>query len=258
VVPVRPELVGFDAKPYRHRLGLRSVPVVEWLDRDEAATFDLAEKQRRLATDPERVLFRGPPDVEGVVAAAFGTDDLLDGASSVQEDVVVLHRGPDAWRFVAGLVCFPSSWEPREKVGLPVLSIHDPVPGYADEIGVAVDRFLDRLDVDDVRWRRNWSLTTVPDLWLAPGRPEAPVSDVGRDVWLRIERQTFRRLGPDVIVFGIRIHLWPLGEALDPRSAAGLAHKIRTASPAFRAYKEMLATHTDQLLAWLDDRASDA
>lgn len=232
--------------------------MAEWLDRDEAAAFDLAEKRRRLATEPERVHFRGPDEVEGLVATALGTDDLLAGALSVQEDVVVLHRTRTGWLFVAGLVCFPSSWEPREKVGLPVLAIHDPVPGYAEEIGVAVDRFLDRLDIDDVRWRRNWSLTTSPDLWLEPGRPEAPVSDVGRDVWLRIERQTFRRVAPDVIVFGIRIHLWPLGAALDARSAGGLARKIRTASPAFRAYKEMLATHTDQLLAWLDDRAGDA
>lgn len=256
-VPVRPELVTFDDKPYRHRLGLRSIPTTAWLDRDGAAEFDLAEKHRRLTEDPHRVRLatEAAPPAEAATAAALGAPDFLTGALAHQEDFVLLGRADDGWRFVSGLVCFPSSWEPLEKVGQPVLAIHDPVPGYAEEVGVAVDRFLDRLGPGDVRWRRNWSLTTSPDLWLPPGRAEGHVEDVGHDVWLRIERQTFRRVADAVIVFGIRIHRWRLVDAVDASSAKGLATRIRTASPAFRAYKEMLATHTDQLLAWLDARA---
>jgi hypothetical protein len=260
-LPIRPELVGFDDRPYRHRLGLRTIPADAWLDPDAAAAHDLAMKERRLAAEPDRVRVGGAPDADRMVAEAIvgsapdgAVDPLLAAARRVQEDVVVLERR-DGWRFTSGLVCFPTAWEPLEKLGRTVLAIHEPVPGYAEQIGSAVDKYLDRLAPGEVQWRRNWSLVATDALWVEPGRAGGEPIDLGSDVWLRIERQTFRKVGPDVIVFGIRIHRWTLDEAMAPTAARGLATQVRTMPPRYRAYKELLSTHTEPLLAWLDERA---
>lgn len=265
LVAVRPELVAFDTRPYRHRLGLRPTDV--WIDRDEARAHDVGVKADRIESEPDRVRLGRDRAVGERVAAALsapgtppgdGQDPLLAVCRGLQEDIVVLERIDDTWVFTSGVVCFPTAWEPLDKVGRGILEIHGPVPEYAEQVGEAVDRSLDRLAVGPVQWRRNWSVTTCPDLWLRPDRTERDVADVGGDVWLRIERQTFRKLDTDTIVFGIRIHLWPLAIALGPDDAAGLAVTIRSIPASFAAYKELLSTHSDQLLEWLDARSVGA
>jgi hypothetical protein len=266
-VPVRPELVGFSDRPYRHRLGLRTTTPDRWLDVDAARSHDIAAKEDRLSREPERIRVGGSSRADRLVGEALadaagtdveGDDLLLAVGRTLQEDVVVLERLADGWHFTSGLVCFPTAWEPAEKLGQAVLAIHRPVPGYAEQIGAAVDRYLERLGVGDVQWRRNWSLVATDALWVPPGGVDVTPADVGTDVFLRIERQTFRKVAPDVIVFGIRIHRWTMDEALAPDAARGLATQIRTMPDGYRAYKELLATHTEPLLDWLDGRAAAA
>ena len=239
-------------------MGLKDTGSEGWFVPDPAFGFDVAEKQRRLMEEPDRVLLSdkaGEAGARQVALAVAGTDSLLDAGLSVQADLVVLERRSDSWRFTAGLVCVPTAWEPTEKLGRSVMAIHDPVPGYAESIGGAVDGYLDRLGPDRTQWRRNWSLTTSDQLWLRPGRPESPVGDPGTDVWFRSERQTFRRVGEDVIVFGIHVHLWPLEEAIGASEAPGLANEIRTMPRDFKEYKQLLVTEEEAILAWLDERA---
>ncbi len=257
--PVDPALTAFGDRPFRHRMGLKPAGPAEWFVPDPAFEFDIGEKRRRLTEDPRRVLLSesgADHAARQAAVAVAGTESLLEAGLSVQADLVVLGRQRDSWRFMAGMVCFPTAWEPTEKLGLSVMAIHEPVPGYADEIGSAVDRYLDRLGPDRVQWRRNWSLTTSDQLWLRPGRSEAPIGDTGSDVWFRSERQTFRRVGEGIIVFGIHVHLWPLAVAIGPTDAAGLANEIRTMPSAFKQYKELLATQEGAILEWLDERST--
>jgi hypothetical protein len=57
---------------------------------------------------------------------------LHQAALSVQEDLVLMRKGEAGWRLAAASVCFPSSWNLREKFRRPMHEIHGPVPGFAE------------------------------------------------------------------------------------------------------------------------------
>lgn len=77
-------------------------------------------------------------------------------------------------------------------------------------------RFLDRLTPDGSVWRLNWNLWDDPRLHQPDEDPDAAswdlpdVDDVGERVFLRVERQTLRRITADAVAFGIRVHQRPL------------------------------------------------
>jgi Haem-dependent oxidative N-demethylase, alpha subunit-like len=111
--------------------------------------------------------------------------------------------------------------------------IHDPVPGFGERLGVPVDRFFASIQVARPVWRVNWSLVDQPTLFLPPehrGHPK-PISaeGAGEQLWLRVERQTLRRLPRSGdVVFGIHTHVDPLAAAIDsPEVARALAARIR-------------------------------
>ena len=68
-------------------------------------------------------------------------------------------------RLVSGAVLFPMRWQLLEKMGMEMRSIHLPIPFYADVIGSAVDRFMDRLKVGKPVWRANWAIVDDPTLF---------------------------------------------------------------------------------------------
>ena len=164
------------------------------------------------------------------------------------------------YRLVAGVLCFPSHWRLADKLGRPLEVIHEPVPGFADGLAATVDRFFATLQVARPVWRVNWSLVDTPQLFLPPEhraeRKASPPSAAGEQLWLRVERQTLRRLprSGDVL-FGIRTHLAPLAAVIDgPAAARALAARVREMPPAMAAYKGIAAIR-DALLEWLDGRA---
>jgi hypothetical protein len=157
-------------------------------------------------------------------------------------------------------LCFPSHWRLADKLGRPLEVIHEPVPGFADGLAVTVDRFFANLQVVRPVWRVNWSLVDTPQLFLPPehraARKAIAAERAGEQLWLRVERQTLRRLprSGDVL-FGIRTHLAPLADVIDgPGAAQALAARVREMPPGMAAYKGIAAIR-DALLSWLDDRA---
>jgi hypothetical protein len=76
---------------------------------------------------------------------------------------------------------------------------------------------------------------------------------VGKRVWLRVERQTLRRLPrTGAVLFTIRIHQERLAVlADDPEAAGALAASIRSMDEAFETYKG-LAQVRDATLAFAD------
>lgn len=61
----------------------------------------------------------------------------------------------------------PSGFNPREKLGLKLSNIHDPVPAYADKLEGSMDRFFAKLEVGKYVRRVNWSITTGTELYAA-------------------------------------------------------------------------------------------
>lgn len=65
------------------------------------------------------------------------------------------------------LVCIcPSGWDPREKIGQSLASIHAPVPGYADKLESSMDRYFKNIEVGKYVKRSNWAITQHEELFM--------------------------------------------------------------------------------------------
>jgi hypothetical protein len=287
----RPFLDG----PWRLAMGLKALDLREWIEIDEHFEGQLAERRRLLDQRQGEVLGALPESAAGQAEvlellldhlpqrfpehyrrtngelinlvtgerfelAAWRAAPLELAGRLVQEDLCLLQHGGPAYRLVAGVLCFPSHWRLADKLGRPLEVIHEPVPGFADGLAVTVDRFFANLQVVRPVWRVNWSLVDTPQLFLPPehraARKAIAAERAGEQLWLRVERQTLRRLprSGDVL-FGIRTHLAPLADVIDgPGAAQALAARVREMPPGMAAYKGIAAIR-DALLSWLDDRA---
>lgn len=183
----------------------------------------------------------------------------------VQEDLCLMRQDTDteSYRLVGASVCFPTRWHLAQKIGQSVGAIHAPVPDYEEQLASTMDRFLCRLKTDRPVWRLNWSLLDDPTLFQPTGHGRHRLNthitrhNAGETVWLRMERQTLRRLpGTGDILFTIRVHVRPLHTlAARPERAAALAAAIRALPPAIQQYKSLLPFR-GAVLAWLDGVAS--
>lgn len=218
----------------------------------QAAVLDLvleqlAQDQRYpiegdLVTCPELGLAWSPAD--------FADRPLELAGRLTQEDWLLLQ--PDAatgdYRLTAGALAFPLHWRLGEKLGRSMAAIHDPVPGYGTVLAQPVDRLFERLKPEAPGWRLNWGLSDRPDLFLpSPSRSSHEATMIGterepgrwQDLWLRIERQTLRRVpATGDIVFGIHSYCLSLVEvAANPPAAAQFWAALARLDPATIAYK---------------------
>ncbi|QIF03659.1 heme-dependent oxidative N-demethylase subunit alpha family protein [Roseimicrobium sp. ORNL1] len=172
-----------------------------------------------------------------------------------EPDLVWMH--PDetgTHRLAGGVVCFPSSWALREKLGRMMAEVHGPVPALNGELGRQIDTFLQRMAPGAVWRRENWSLSRDGELNHHPSHQRLKL-DAGitvHDVWLRLEHQLLMKLpNSGSVLFGIRIEVVPLGELMrDEEAAARLARLVATMSEEAAAYKG-LATARGALLGML-------
>ncbi len=187
----------------------------------------------------------------------------------VQEDLCLMAEEPESgeYRLVGASVCFPSRWRPAEKLGQNLDGIHGPVPRYDTTLSSPMQRFFARLKADRPVWRVGWSVADSPDLFL-PGQhggvqqnpahvaAHITAANAGENLWLRVERQTLRRLPlSGQILFTIRIYVNSLADAAGtPEDAAHLAASFRHMAPDFRAYKGITPV-ADAAIAWLDRAA---
>jgi hypothetical protein len=192
---------------------------------------------------------------------ASALDPLELAARLVQEDLCIIEPGTEGPRFTAGVVCFPSRWLLAEKIGKPLMAVHGPVPLYAERLGAAVDRFMGALKPGRIAVRRNWSLTDDAALFQPRGKwrtdtdSRITLANAGERVFLRTERQSFSLLPRSgAVLFGIRVHSYPLARVLTVPGAAGrLAAAVRALPEPIQAYKSF-PVYGAALLAWLDAR----
>jgi hypothetical protein len=179
----------------------------------------------------------------------------------VQEDLCLMQFNAESnlYHLVGASLCFPTRWRLADKIGKPLNLVHGPVPGYEEELASTMDRFFERLKVDKPVWRVNWGLIDDPTLFQPTGHgrkglnPDITVENAGDKLWLRMERQTLRRLPrTQDILFTIRVYVRPLRElATRPERAAELAATIRSMPEPMRLYKS-LPPFQDAVLGWLD------
>ena len=142
---------------------------------------------------------------------------LAIAAKLVQEDLVLMSPSADGWRLVAASLCFPSAWNLLEKFGHPLHKVHAPVPGFGTGTRNAsvIDRMFDNLRAEQPVMRWNWSLHEDGELHHPTSHSGSESrfgnGDIGGHVFLRVERQTLRKLPVSGdIIFTVRIYLDPL------------------------------------------------
>ncbi len=288
----RPFLDG----PWRLAMGLKALDLEDWIEIDDRLAAQLGERRRLLTARREEVFAALPesaagqrevlelllehlprrfPDLyqrhdgqlinrvtdEHFALATWSGAPLELAGRLVQEDLCLLRRGEQGYRLVAAVLCFPSHWRLADKLGRPLDVIHGPVPGFAERLAATVDRFFTGLRVERPVWRTNWSLVDTPELFLPPEHRRwqraISVDRAGEQLWLRVERQTLRRLPcSGDVVFGIRTHVDPLAAAIDtPAAARALADRVRELPPAMAVYKG-IAPIRAPLLGYLERLAA--
>ena len=279
--------------------GLQTLELQDWIEPDEHFASELAEKERLLRERHAEVFSVLPEALDGStevlellvthLPTRFPTlyrreEDFLYNLVTqqvwdlarhelhpldlagrlIQEDLCLMQHDPasNTYRFVGASLCFPTRWRLADKMGKLLTAIHEPVPGYEEQLAATVDRFFERLRVEKPVWRINWGLIDDPTLFQPTGHgrkglnPDITSENAGEKLWVRMERQTLRRLPrTQDVLFTIRVHIRPLQQLLShPERAATLASAIRGMPEPLRLYKS-LPPFLEAVLAWLDRAA---
>lgn len=297
--PAMPDYAPYRGGPFRLSMGLERLALDDWIEPDDTFASQLREKERLLSERHQQVFAVLPQATAGSaetlallaehLPARFPQlyrrsgatlENLVTGqcwdvrnkdlhpldlaGRLVQEDLCLMQRQPDTrvYHLVGASLCFPTRWKLADKIGRPLNAIHAPIPGYAEQLAVSMDRFFDRLHVDKPVWRLNWSVMDDQTLFQPGGHgrtgvnPAVTVRNAGDTLWLRMERQTLRRMpASSDVLFTIRVHVWPLSRLVQrPERAAQLAAAIRALPEPLRRYKS-LPPIIDAVLGWLDRAA---
>jgi dimethylamine monooxygenase subunit A len=277
-------------------MDLVTEPEAAWFEFDDQYPAEMAEKRRLLATVPGDVFAATPQSDDAreealalIVAAltthhpdwfsrhgpgalcnhltgeswSIGSSDPLKLAGLlVQEDLCLIQNGEAGPVFTAASLCFPSRWRLLDKIGKPLAAVHEPVPLYAERLAGPVDRFMRNLKPNHIVSRLNWSLLDDPALFQPGGKWRVEVcaditaENAGNRIFLRVERQTVRRLPvTQAVLFGVRVHVYPVNQVIDrPDRAAALANAVRALPEEIGHYKS-LPPFKRALLKWLDASA---
>lgn len=210
----------------------------DWVLRDAVYGPQMAERERLIATVPERVHALLPQAREAsaelcaLIAARLPAegfalsggvwtcpdgrqvaDDpaapLLTLGRLVQPDLCILQPGADGTHGLTGaILCFPASWTLAEKLGRPLMGIHRPVAVYDDKMGRRVQRLFDAIRPGQMLMRGNALAYADPALHQPRLEGERRVKPVGVPPYVRAERQVLLRL-PDTqaVVFSIQTYV---------------------------------------------------
>lgn len=280
-LPKVAEYRPYEAGEYRMVMGLSAVSMPDWLEFADDYAAQMAERRRLLACRREDVL-ACLPEAEAAARELLSVvvshlcrhhpawfsrtgqmvhnhllDERIDVSSDhpmaiigllVQEDFCLNHWHEDGHRLTAAILCFPTRWSLAEKLGKPLIQVHEHVPGYADRLGNPVERFFSTLKAEKLAQRLNWSVIDDDALFQVRGKGRSDwdygisADNALRRLTLRVERQSFRRLPESrAIAFGIRIHQTRLDRVAEtPGEAARLSAALHALPLDLARYKSIL------------------
>ncbi len=270
----------YDGSSQPFALSLSSLELTHWIEVDDHLTAQLAQKDELFTTKhdlvfqaagdtlpaqfevlhllmdylpqryPERYARAGRTITVGTQTydpATYRDRPLELAARLVQDDLVLMRNVDGEHKLVAAALCFPSSWSLAEKFGHAMADIHGPVPGFGrgGRTAAMIERIFSNLKPGHPVERFNWSLYDAPDLYY-PERSHAKAGlfapDGSPNIWLRVERQTLRKLPESGdVLFTIKICVDPIATLQNhpdgPKLAASLHSQIEALNPAQIEYK---------------------
>ena len=252
--------VPYDVDAPRPLPGIGPLDLADWLLVDEAFGAQMAERARLLRGRRDEVLavteegqaaaeellqfvlnwlsqygrsYRiGAKEVlrpDGETVAIDRLDPMGTLGHLVQEDLCLLQKIGHEHVLVAAVLCFPASWRLADKIGRPLVAIHDPVPSYDAGIAARVQRLFDGVQTDRPLWRFNALSYADADLFQPDRRISDYAADSGREAfpYLRSERQCVLRL-PETRACVFSIHSYVLDKAARRRDQAVEAERSRS------------------------------
>ncbi len=293
--PVRTPLphTPYDGDKSPFTVGLAPLDLKDWIEIDDQLG-DYLEQKAELFRRDESAVFAAEPETRDAQAETLALlvehlprrfPDLYECASEtisikatgaryriadhaaaplklaallVQEDLVLMRKGPNGYRLAAAALAFPSSWSLEEKFSQDMTAIHENVPGFnGARMGAIVGRIFENLPVDAPVWRLNWSIYGDGKLHHPAAKSlEAQIGEGDPSFFVRVERQTLRRLPQSGdVLFTIRVHVDPFAAfARHPdgaRLAAGLRAQLLALDADQLAYKG-LTGERDRVIAALE------
>ncbi len=244
-------------------MGLRPGDAATFFAARDATGAVCAERACWLSEDPAEyaaLLPEAEPVLEEtvVLARALGTpvdtelppfEQLLALGRVWEPDFVWMHPDADGLhRLIGGVVCFPSEWALRDKIGRTMHEVHGPVPDLNATLGRQIEAFMTKQAPGAAWVRENVNFSRDAALNHHPARPSQPIDATikAEEFWFRFEHQLLLKLTKSgSVLFGIRIETIPLSQVLADRAAAQrLAEVFETMSPDAATYKGIAAARS--------------
>lgn len=241
---------------HRWHMGLQRGDAAAFFGARDATGAVLAERARWLSQKPETYSALLPEALPALhetaeLARAIGveigadltpSERLLALGRAWETDFVWMHPGIDGQhRLIGGVVCFPSAWALRDKLGHAMDLVHAPVPNLNATLGRAIEIFLSKLQPGEAWLRENANFSGDAELNHHPSRPRRKIDATIaiEEFWIRFEHQLLLKLpASGSVLFGIRVEALPFTTvAEDADAMRRLAQIFATISPEAAAYK---------------------
>ena len=179
----------------------------------DAAKNEVLEQTLKIVSERDgyEVSAKGIIRPDGVCVPLSG-NPLITAARLVQEDLCLHEKRGDQHVLTAAVLCFPASWTLSEKIGRPLITIHDTVPDFDDLIARRVQRLFDGIQTDRPLWRHNVMRYLNPDLF-HPRSVDVPREQNEGGDYVRSEHQSLVRMPKSRAVL-FAIHTFVVRETL--------------------------------------------
>jgi hypothetical protein len=262
------------------RQRLRSFPQIYYrsLPNSLAAQQELCELvgAHLLADHPQYFERSGSAIRSRVTDAAFEASDrrtepLLQLSSLIEEDFMLIEQLAEGPRITAASNTYSSSGRLVASVGRDVDWAHQTVPRLTDQLGPKINRVLDSVHDATPCERFNWQITPMATIFFPHDDPHAAnaaamrsvsealsrdAGQAGQLLWMRVERQTLRRLPTSrAVAFSLHTYSDPLASLeSDQASIRAILALLRAYSAERWHYSEMHIIR-EPILAWLESRS---
>jgi hypothetical protein len=201
-------VIPFDIEvPYRMRPNMRPLSDSEPITYQDDQYDDYIDQKKKLCSP----IFGNnvTEELHENILNYLKCNDFSEATKKYQEDFVIWAPNADGkLSMQIASVCFPSGWDPAEKINKTFAEIHQPV---ADNklIMSAADSIATMITQKGPFVRSVWTVSNTPNLNQRPSVKKPWSNETVHQMYYRAERQVTIPLG-DKAIFFIRTHILPL------------------------------------------------